>query len=68
VSDDIKFMLGEISTSIRGIENSLAKINGRLDHHSSRIRKLERWQAAIAGAGAVAGVAVGSFFRKYFDG
>jgi hypothetical protein len=70
MSDDIKFMLGEISTSIRGIETNLVKMNGRLDHHSGRIGRLERWQATIAGAGAVAGVAVGSLltsFRKFLD-
>ena len=65
---DIKFMLGEISTSIRGIETNLVKMNGRLDHHSSRLRKLERWQAALAGAGALAGVAIGAFFKRLWDG
>lgn len=67
MNENIEFMLGEIKATVEAINKNLVKLNGRLDHHSNRLRKLERWQATLAGAGAIAGVAVGVFFRKFFN-
>jgi ribosomal 50S subunit-associated protein YjgA (DUF615 family) len=68
MADDIPRMLGQIQGTVGAIDKKLDDLNGRLDHHSNRLGKLERWQATIAGAAAVAGVAVGAFFRKFFSG
>ena len=67
MSDDILRSLGRIEGRLKAIDENLGKLNGRLDHHSNRLRKLERWQATLAGAGAIIGVAVGAFIRKWLD-
>lgn len=67
MSDDIKFMLGEITTTLKNIEKHLDDLNGRLDHHSNRLGSLERWRATIVGAAAIAGVGLGAFFKKLFS-
>jgi hypothetical protein len=67
---DIQHSLGRIQATVESIDEKVDRLANRLDHHSGRIGRLERWQATIAGAGAVAGVAVGSLltsFRKFFD-
>ena len=67
MSDDIKFMLGQIQGTVEAIDKKVDDLSRRLDHHSNRLGRLERWQASLAGAGAIIGVAVGAFFRRFFD-
>ena len=70
MSDGIQNSLGRIQATVESIDEKVDRLDKRLDHHSGRIGRLERWASTIAGAGAVAGVAVGSLltsFRKFFD-
>lgn len=72
MSDDIPRMLGEIQGTVMQIDKKVDllhdRFSARLDHHSERIRKLERWQAMLAGSAAIIGVAIGAFFKKLFNG
>lgn len=67
MSDDIKFMLGQIQATVEAINSKVDDLSRRLDHHSNRLRKLERWQATLAGAAAIAGMAVGAFIKKWLN-
>lgn len=68
MTDDIPRMLGQIQGTVGAIDKKLDDLNGRLDHHSTRIGKLERWQAMLAGAGTIAGIGIYAFFKKLFSG
>ena len=65
--NDVLRSLGRIEGTLEAIDKNLKKLNGRLDHHSGRIGKLERWQATLAGVAVVAGLVIGGFIRKMFS-
>ena len=50
---------GRVLTTLDAIEKKLDQVNGRLDHHSRRIRALELWGAFLTGATAILGAILG---------
>jgi hypothetical protein len=60
--DEIYRALGRIEATLESVHEKVSTQNTRLDNHSARLSKLEKWQAWTLGAGAAAGAALAAIW------
>lgn len=58
-NDSLERALGRLEGGMKGIEGKIDLVLERQDGHEKRLAKVERWQAKLAGAIALASFVVG---------
>ncbi len=60
-NEEIYKAIGSLTTSVEALHGKLDDQHKRLNRHSDRLGKLERWRSWFLGVGTVLGSAAGAF-------